>query len=732
MERPFGAERQRTMSSFNPAAPTFNPRSSPLRTERNRPTQESPIGTNPPVGAGTEQSMMAAAEGLSVLSPVAIRNRQEFLFAPYTPDHITRASGSVTFGRQDEPESLRVGHQSEEHPRLGANFGVIGPVDVSTQGFARDPSQMSTQPAAGLDGTLIRRALHKSLTAGDVADMLASHSHADDNHANADLFRFTSPGRNSAPSDGSGETVVPAAPVRPQPGFPPGIPPQYQGLAELLELSEQSPPPGFPRGYQPRYKPTEELQEPSEQAPPPGFPRGYQPRYQPTDDMQELSEQAPPPGFPPGYQPRYQPTADLEEVSEQAPPPGFPSGFQPRYQATTDLQDPSEHAGLLPGFQPRYQRTTDLQDPSEHAGLLPGLQPRYQQAQKLQEPSEHVPSSGFAPGFQPRFQPTADWHGPSEFATLSPPLSESMRLLTPFQRQDVQTPAAPGFHVPHGGSGYIYQPHRPAGPQQFAPRQTLSINSQPLSRRNRHNIARKNYPSRPRRSDQGPEPSDADIYPADAPRKDSASGYAASGNTNRRQVAAQAPPRASPALRVSDRNNWPTPAEVHTTAQAAITRFEQQANQLQHPQPQPPSRSRIPLDGDYNAADAEVQSTATPPEASILTSISRALSFILTDLPLAELMTGLHPSATTGNMRCDQRPISPAQKSGSRYGLKLGINLNEPWNPPAVKPGTPFRVRPRGHDGWGGWIWAMEKGWGEEGTDGFRPVQGAKDPWARN
>ncbi|KAJ4351646.1 uncharacterized protein N0V89_006989 [Didymosphaeria variabile] len=73
----------------------------------------------------------------------------------------------------------------------------------------------------------------------------------------------------------------------------------------------------------------------------------------------------------------------------------------------------------------------------------------------------------------------------------------------------------------------------------------------------------------------------------------------------------------------------------------------------------------------------------------------------------------------------DNRPLTPKQEAGTCYGIEiggLGVStfgtsdrtdwLPSPWNPTARQ--QEFRVRPLDHDGWGGWEWAMKKGWGNE------------------
>ncbi|KAF2710254.1 hypothetical protein K504DRAFT_255167 [Pleomassaria siparia CBS 279.74] len=71
-----------------------------------------------------------------------------------------------------------------------------------------------------------------------------------------------------------------------------------------------------------------------------------------------------------------------------------------------------------------------------------------------------------------------------------------------------------------------------------------------------------------------------------------------------------------------------------------------------------------------------------------------------------------HTSTPTSGIVPDERPMSPGQESGSRYGLRFwSIGLSDEWCPPKVEKGTKFRVRPLEHAGWGGQEWAGANGW---------------------
>lgn len=130
---------------------------------------------------------------------------------------------------------------------------------------------------------------------------------------------------------------------------------------------------------------------------------------------------------------------------------------------------------------------------------------------------------------------------------------------------------------------------------------------------------------------------------------------------------------------------WPTPAEVYDPKAKALTSAHVA---------QTPDTNEIhvpPTVEDFAAADAAVLS-------------------LLEELPEPKINTLLNFGAL--DLLADERPLSPAQETGKRYGLNFyGIGLADPWVPPMASEGDPFRVRPRNHEGWGGWEWAMKNGW---------------------
>jgi hypothetical protein len=253
----------------------------------------------------------------------------------------------------------------------------------------------------------------------------------------------------------------------------------------------------------------------------------------------------------------------------------------------------------------------------------------------------------------------------------------------------------------------------------------------------RHPSSRRLYRSRAhtrtKRTDQGPEPSHADIYPDDAvpnymPRRPSyqqePAGYFGTYIP---------PPRE---FQVQDPVSWPTPAEVYTQkqqpespprrsvfaqstaatlgayaqeqikgahaqeqGQTPLHRIFEQYNAIYPPQartPTPPfdlfADHRRPSTADMNEGDADME--------ALLNDIPKFFNAEIPDVP---------------DLSCDNRPLTPSQEDGKRYGLHFnGIGLGDPWMCPEAKEGDPFRLRPRNHEGWGGWEWAFKKGWGDE------------------
>jgi hypothetical protein len=252
--------------------------------------------------------------------------------------------------------------------------------------------------------------------------------------------------------------------------------------------------------------------------------------------------------------------------------------------------------------------------------------------------------------------------------------------------EDAQIPTGPAIMqqkiAQAGPSGYFHQ---------------HSIQTQtgtPFQRHSRHSSIRKRprgY-TRTKRTDQGPEPSAADIYPDDAHFTPTQQPF----RHNYFSPPTHITP--CPVVQLEDPVSWPTPAEVFTNKVQVAPPAPAHVPQLFTPREVHVS----PTLQDVHAADRDVHSLLHElPEPSINTLITfNAYEFV-----------------------GDERSLSPDQSSGKRYGVNFfGIGLGDEWGPPRKEEwgqstryrSEPFRVRPRAHEGWGGWEWAIGKSWGEE------------------
>ncbi|KAJ4322956.1 hypothetical protein N0V94_002111 [Neodidymelliopsis sp. IMI 364377] len=213
----------------------------------------------------------------------------------------------------------------------------------------------------------------------------------------------------------------------------------------------------------------------------------------------------------------------------------------------------------------------------------------------------------------------------------------------------------------------------PKGPSQHQHRRGSGHSSVSFRQHNR-NPSYRRYPrraSRAKRSDQGPMPSAADIYPDDANWTVPRPIYEGDDYTTYKSPAVE-----QPQVIVDNAFNWPTPAQVY--------------------KPEP-----APTAADVAAADDDVLTLMSElPEPSLNTLVSLGTSRDL------NIFTGL-------DLPCESRALTPAQLDGSRYGMRFySIAYGDQWELPKVNESEPFRVRPRDHDGWGGWEWALRKGCG--------------------
>ena len=171
--------------------------------------------------------------------------------------------------------------------------------------------------------------------------------------------------------------------------------------------------------------------------------------------------------------------------------------------------------------------------------------------------------------------------------------------------------------------------------------------------------------------DQGPMPSAADIYPDDANWTPSAPIYEGFD-----YIAYSEQSFKQSQVIIDNAFNWPTPAQVYKPESAPTT-------------------------ADIDAVDNDVFALMCELPMPSLGTLSS-----LGTLCGSNIAAGLE-------LPCDPRPLTPAQLDGSRYGMKFyGIALGDEWELPKVGDfgeSETFRVRPREHNGWGGWEWALKQ-----------------------
>ena len=175
--------------------------------------------------------------------------------------------------------------------------------------------------------------------------------------------------------------------------------------------------------------------------------------------------------------------------------------------------------------------------------------------------------------------------------------------------------------------------------------------------------ARPRAPTRTRRTDQGPEPSAADIYPDDAlwmsPRR---APYTP-------EPMGAFPAYAPSAVRVpafsiaQDTTSWPTPAEVY-------------AQKTKQSPPQPSAFTQTTTTTTTSTTDAQFDLFANhsyPSTADILDADADVLICMIPDL----FDLGLHGALP------DERPLTLGHADGTRYGVGLhGIGLGDAWRGP--------------------------------------------------
>jgi hypothetical protein len=236
--------------------------------------------------------------------------------------------------------------------------------------------------------------------------------------------------------------------------------------------------------------------------------------------------------------------------------------------------------------------------------------------------------------------------------------------------------------------------------------------------------------SRTKRTDQGPEPSHADIYPDDAtimPRRPSYrpeptemfQGFP-SGMSSEQQFHAV------------NTVVWPTPAEVYTQKPKSPPRRSAFARGASFTENRPLQRWSPPKSSsmaDYMQQFGESSHpfaftfpapapSVTPPFDIFADHHTPTYADIHDTDAEMECLLAILPKIydlDLPEMPCDTRLLTPCQTDGTRYGLKChGAGIGDNWMCPPAREGDAFRVRPRDHDGWGGWQWAIDRGWGNE------------------
>lgn len=271
------------------------------------------------------------------------------------------------------------------------------------------------------------------------------------------------------------------------------------------------------------------------------------------------------------------------------------------------------------------------------------------------------------------------------------------------------------LHSPVASYRHVYESPQtlPAHPPHHALPSSHSV-TKPASRGRRLScrgrFTTKPFVMKPKRADQGPMPSSADIYPEDAvsPNAQFHGGTLGMHGEQHsvefgRGARMSQPPSMLPAnLHVEDATAWPTPAEAKTTK--AVVGVPSFCSTLANP--------------------SDTRGDEQHPEVPPLTE--------LTTVPDANIAASMALPPVSDRIGClslipDCRPLTPGQLNGSRYGLRFfGIGFKDDWIPPTIKdntlhyagenskdrwPRVAFRTRPRLHDGWGGWEWAHKVGW---------------------
>ncbi|XP_014562272.1 hypothetical protein COCVIDRAFT_21830 [Bipolaris victoriae FI3] len=382
---------------------------------------------------------------------------------------------------------------------------------------------------------------------------------------------------------------------------------------------------------------------------------------------------------------RYEPSFSAPEVEELSTSLGLP-GIVGKVKARAD--DSTTRPSNLPNFKSpastnlhgklmgralgkpftanALARFLNAQGVSDHTAIGPqnlhGYDFGIQQEREVGEypPTRTVqPPPGFA-GEHPREIVEEDW--PTR--TVQPPtgfIGESSREIFAEKRgtnfADILEPQL----VTAGPSAF-------RRPRRFSDLQSAVQALQQRSHANRLPPKRATRPraaTRTKRSDQGPEPSSADIYPDDAPYP-----------SIRRPSYVPDPALVfhdytshDRGFKPQDTTSWPTPAEVYSEKPVqGPTHPSSSTKEDIEPEFDLFKDHYYPTDADIHDPDADIDALlkATPH---------------LFDLDVPEL-------------ECDPRPLMPGQIDGSRYGMRFhGIGLGDRWMGPDLSGDPNIQVR---------------------------------------
>ncbi|KAF1962054.1 hypothetical protein CC80DRAFT_487613 [Byssothecium circinans] len=431
----------------------------------------------------------------------------------------------------------------------------------------------------------------------------------------------------------------------------------------------------------------------------------------------------------------------------------LPQGSNPHPNLpVTSPVNPTSHAA---GQYPPQDKETGLLFPMDTRGkgldgkLVRQALRKTLTAKELAQHMEH--SLNFYPGVDASTTQAAPQQVPSEIAANHPQYPDHygggqahMQHGYPYSAMEVDP--ASGIYNPY--TQFMGEPqHTVALPPPVAPRAMMDPsaprNQGPLSGssdtpftdpyrtqrippRNRRG-SRRTSSVRLKRMDQGPEASAADIYPDDALSKPHMPPATDMYEDQRRRMSGgnlkhpqpQLPMQLQLNLHVKDEQAWPTPAEALKTDKPSFA-----------PSFVPPRFYASIADGQVKLQ--QVQGPQYKHEGAGIHNVNPTTSeaeqnfTVLSSTSPSEIVK----QAGSDALKPDERPFTPRQMDGSRYGLHhFGIGYMDEWNPKFTQrvepvahplganeawPKEPFRTRPRDHEGWGGLKWGEAQGWRRE------------------